>query len=154
MANKKYDYEKVYSVRLHNEQHDNKINEIYLKHKQWYSSMNEFLAQMVYDGATALESDENINRAFNFSEIRKVLQRLERTRDDEIENNKIARAKMLAEIKTLQASLNYLTKLYIENEDANTYRLDRSESKFEPINKSELDDYKATMLLECIDGNN
>src|SRR5574344_1067267 len=103
MANKKYDYEKVYSVRLHNEQHDNKINEIYLKHKQWYSSMNEFLAQMVYDGATALESDENINRAFNFSEIRKVLQRLERTRDDEIENNKIARAKMLAEIKTLQA---------------------------------------------------
>lgn len=150
MATKKYNYEKVYSVRLHNEQHDEKINEIYNKHKHWYSSMNEFLAQMVYDGASALESDENINRAFNFSEIRKVLQRLERSRDDEIEGNKIARAKMLSELQIIQAQINYLTKLYVENEDANTYLLDRNENKFEPINKSALEDYKAQLVLENI----
>ncbi|MDD4575124.1 MAG: hypothetical protein PHI36_01725 [Bacteroidales bacterium] len=147
MATKKYNYEKVYSVRLHNEQHDEKINEIYNKHKHWYSSMNEFLAQMVYDGASALESDENINRAFNFSEIRKVLQRLERSRDDEIEGNKIARAKLLSELQIVQAQINYLTKLYVENEDANTYLLDRNENKFEPINKSALEDYKAQLVL-------
>ena len=150
MATKKYNYEKVYSVRLHNEQHDEKINEIYNKHKHWYSSMNEFLAQMVYDGASALESDENINRAFNFSEIRKVLQRLERSRDDEIEGNKIARAKLLSELQIVQAQINYLTKLYVENEDANTYLLDRNENKFEPINKSALEDYKAQLVLENI----
>ena len=150
MATKKYNYEKVYSVRLHNEHHDEKINDIYNKHKHWYSSMNEFLAQMVYDGASALESDENINRAFNFSEIRKVLQRLERSRDDEIEGNKIARAKMLSELQIIQAQINYLTKLYVENEDANTYLLDRNENKFEPINKSALEDYKAQLVLENI----
>ncbi len=150
MATKKYNYEKVYSVRLHNEQHDEKINEIYNKHKHWYSSMNEFLAQMVYDGASALESDENINRAFNFSEIRKVLQRLERSRDDEIEGNKIARAKMLSELQIIQAQINYLTKLYVENEEASTYLLDRNGNKFEPINKSALEDYKAQLVLENI----
>lgn len=151
MANKKYNYEKVYSVRLHNEQYDEKINEIYNKHKQWYSSMSEFLAQMVYDGASALESDENINRAFNYSEIRKVLQRLEQTKDNEIESNKIARAKIVAEIKLIQAQLNYLTRLYLENEDANTYLLNRNGERFKPINKSDLEEEKAKLLLESVD---
>lgn len=150
MANKKYNYEKVYSVRLHNEQYDEKINEIYNKHKQWYSSMSEFLGQMVYDGASTLESDDNINRAFNYSEIRKVLQRLEQTKDNEIETNKIARAKMIAEIRLLQAQLNYLTRLYIENEDANTYLLDRNGERFMPVNKSDLEEEKSKLLLESV----
>ena len=81
MAKKKYDYNKAYTVRFHDEVINNYINKTYERFKSGFGSMNEFMARMCYEGAVARNGDEDLNKAFNYSEIRKVLKRLESDKD-------------------------------------------------------------------------
>ena len=110
--------------------------------------MNEFMARMCYEGATARNGDEDLNKAFNYSEIRKVLQRLERDKDADKENFKMLKAKLIAEIKVNQGLLNYIIRILMEHEQVNSYWVNIDENKFNSLVENELNRLRNKILLE------
>lgn len=148
MAKKKYDYNKAYTVRFHDEVIDGYINKTFERFKSGFGSMNEFMARMCYEGAIARNGDEDLNKSFNYSEIRKILKRLESDKDDDKENFKMLKAKLFAEIKVNQGLLNYIIRLLMEHEQINSYWVNIDENKFNSLVEDELNLLRNKLLLE------
>lgn len=148
MAKKKYDFNKAYTVRFRDEKMDEYVNKAYERFKNEFGSKNEFMARMCYDGVSYKNGDEDLNKAFNYSEIRKVLQRIERDKDDDKENFKLLKAKLIAEIKVNQGLLNYIIRLLLENNQISAYWLNKDEDKFISLIKEELDVLRSQLMRE------
>lgn len=152
MAKKKHDYSKAYTVRFHNADMEEKVNKIYDKFKNYYSSFSEFMAWMCFEGATNKDGQEDLNKAFNYSEIRKILKRLESDKENDLEVKKMLKAELLAEIRTNQALLNFIIRLLYELHFREFSNLYRQEGKFNSLFDDEIEELTNKILLEVYDG--
>lgn len=152
MAKRKYDYGKAYTVRFHNEDMDRVVVKVYEKFRKYYSSFSEFMAWMCFEGATNKDGQEDLNKAFNYSEIRKILKRLEDDKEKNLDDFKLLKAELMSEIKINQSLLNYIVRLLYEDKSDEFYWVNKNPDKFTSLVEEELQGLRNKVLLEVYDG--